>query len=176
MQQLLVVSVAGENRHETLHQLSRAARDAGCNLEDSRMTVLGIDFAGVFLVSGNWSAIARLEAALPRLESSLNLKIVGRRTQSRTPSDKLLPYAVDAIALDQPGIVEGLSEFFSQRGIGIAEMTSRTYAATHTGAPMFALQMTINVPADMHIGVLRDEFTDFCDRLNLDAILEPVKY
>ncbi len=27
----------------------------------------------------------------------------------------------------------------------------------------------------LHIGVLREEFMDFCDSLNLDAILEPVK-
>jgi len=26
-----------------------------------------------------------------------------------------------------------------------------------------------------HIGVLREEFMDFCDHLNLDAIFEPVK-
>ncbi|MDZ7770883.1 MAG: hypothetical protein U5K38_18430 [Woeseiaceae bacterium] len=40
---------------------------------------------------------------------------------------------------------------------------------------MFAVQMTVNVPASMHISQLRDEFMELCDRVNLDAILEPVK-
>jgi glycine cleavage system transcriptional repressor len=35
--------------------------------------------------------------------------------------------------------------------------------------------MVVNVPSKLHLGVLREEFMDFCDQLNLDAILEPVK-
>jgi len=27
----------------------------------------------------------------------------------------------------------------------------------------------------MHIAMLREEFLDFCDELNLDAVLEPIK-
>jgi len=38
---------------------------------------------------------------------------------------------------------------------------------------MFAVQMIVNVPSRLHIGVLREEFMDFCDHLNLDAILSP---
>ena len=40
---------------------------------------------------------------------------------------------------------------------------------------MFAVQMTINVPARQHVAQLREEFMDYCDSMNLDAILEPVK-
>jgi glycine cleavage system transcriptional repressor len=40
---------------------------------------------------------------------------------------------------------------------------------------MFSLHVTINVPADISISAIRGDFIDFCDRLNLDAIMEPVK-
>ena len=40
---------------------------------------------------------------------------------------------------------------------------------------MFAVQMIISVPARLHVSQLREEFMDYCDTLNLDAILEPVK-
>ena len=73
------------------------------------------------------------------------------------------------------GIVFNLASFFSTRDIDIAELNTRSYAAAHTGAPMFAVQMTINVPAGIQIAALRDEFMEFCDQLNLDAIMEPVK-
>ncbi|MGD8964940.1 MAG: glycine cleavage system protein R, partial [Gammaproteobacteria bacterium] len=63
----------------------------------------------------------------------------------------------------------------SAREIDIAELNTRSYAAAHTGAPMFSVQMTINVPGELQIAALRDEFMDFCDQLNLDAIMEPVK-
>jgi len=87
----------------------------------------------------------------------------------------MLPYSVDVVCLDQTGIVSNLSGFFSSRGIDISELSTRSYAAAHTGAPMFSVQMIVNVPSRIHLSALREEFMDFCDNLNLDAILEPVK-
>jgi len=139
------------------------------------MTVLGGEFAMLLLVSGNWNNITKLENTLPKLEQRLSLTISARRTNEREPRYNLLPYAVDVVCLDQPGIVYNLANFFSERKIGISDLTTRSYAAAHTGAPMFAVQMAVNIPADLHIGTLREEFMEFCEELNLDAIMEPVK-
>ncbi|MCP4126884.1 MAG: glycine cleavage system protein R, partial [Gammaproteobacteria bacterium] len=35
--------------------------------------------------------------------------------------------------------------------------------------------MTVGIPSSIHIATLRDEFMEFCDGLNLDAVLEPLK-
>jgi glycine cleavage system transcriptional repressor len=86
-----------------------------------------------------------------------------------------MPYAVDVVSLDQQGIVFGLANFFASRDIEIADVATRRYSAAHTGAPMFAVQMAVNVPSSVHISQLREEFLEMSDRLNLDAILEPVK-
>ena len=87
----------------------------------------------------------------------------------------MLPYSIDIVSLDQTGIVAGLSGFFAGRGIDISEVSTRAYPAAHTGAPMFAVQMVISVPVKLQLAQLREEFMDYCDTLNLDAILEPVK-
>ena len=71
--------------------------------------------------------------------------------------------------------VFSLANFFASRDIEIADVATRSYSAAHTGSPMFAVQMAINVPASVHVAQLREEFLEVCDRLNLDAILEPVK-
>jgi len=49
------------------------------------------------------------------------------------------------------------------------------YAAAHTGTPMFSVHLTVDIPASLQIALLRDEFMDFCDQLNLDAVIEPIK-
>ena len=98
-----------------------------------------------------------------------------RRTETRPVRGDMLPYSVDIVCLDQSGIVSSVSGFFSARGVDIAELDTHSYAAAHTGAPMFSIRLVINVPSRIHLGVLREEFMDFCDHLNLDAILEPVK-
>src|SRR5438094_511196 len=129
----------------------------------------------LLLVSGNWHALAKLETELKRLAETSNLSIHLKRTEPRTPRTDMLPYSIDVVCLDQSGIVSGLSGFFATRGIDIAEVSTRSYPAAHTGAPMFAVQMIVNVPSRIHVAHLREEFMEFCDSLNLDAILEPVK-
>jgi len=68
----------------------------------------------------------------------------------------MLPYSIDVVCLDQSGIVSGLSGFFATRGIDIAEVSTRSYPAAHTGAPMFSVQMIVNVPSRIHVAHLRE--------------------
>jgi glycine cleavage system transcriptional repressor len=112
---------------------------------------------------------------LQRLSESTGLSLHMKRTEPRAPRTELLPYSIDVVCLDQAGIVTGLSGFCASRGIDIAEVSTRTYPAAHTGAQMFAVQMIINVPKRLQLAHLREEFMDYCDAQNLDAILEPVK-
>jgi len=176
MNKYLVISAIGKDRAGIVNDLSKAILDNGCNVEDSRMTVLGGEFALILMISGPWSAIAKMEATLPKLEKKLDLTIVARATEARAVRANMVPYAVDVVAMDHPGIVHDIAQFFSGRQINIEDMNSWTYAAAHTGTPMFSLNMTISVPADLNIGRLRQEFTDFCDDLNIDATLEPARH
>lgn len=136
------------------------------------MAVLGGSFALVVLVSGESGNISALERSLPSLAESLGLTLTARRTQMRHPQSTL-PYEVEVVALDHPGIVKNLSGFFAQRGINIEELTTDTYPAPHTGSPMFSVYMTVGIPPQSSIAGLREEFSSFCDSLNLDGTLEP---
>jgi glycine cleavage system transcriptional repressor len=173
MSNFLVISALGQDRPGIVNQITRAILDFGCNVEDSRMTVLGGEFALILMVSGGWDAIARMEDQLPSLQDTLGLTISTRRTEERTDTTGLVPYEIDVVSMDHPGIVHDVAEFFSNRDINIEEMNTGSYAAAHTGTPMFSLKMTIAVPATIPIAQLRDEFAEFCDDLNLDAALEP---
>lgn len=171
----LVLSALGEDHPGIVNTLSKIILEHGCNIEDSRMAVLGGEFAAILLVQGKWNTLAKIENALSELERQLSMTIISKRTGERTAEANLLPYAVDVISMDHPGIVNNLAGFFSERGINIEDMTTSTYPAAHTGTPMFAVHITVGIPADMHIAGLREEFTDYCDGLNLDAVLEPLK-
>ncbi len=176
MKKYLVLSAIGKDRPGIVNDLSKAILESGCNIEDSRMTVLGGEFALILLISGNWSAVAKMEAAAPKLEKKLDLTVAAKHTEPRTIQRNMVPYMVDVVAMDHPGIVHDIAQFFSRREINIEDMNTWTYAAAHTGTPMFSLNMTISIPADLNIGRLRQEFTEFCDDLNLDATLEPARH
>ena len=175
MQNYVAISALGINRPGLIEPLVKAVRDCGCSVVDSRMTVLGNRFAMMMLLSGTWNAIAKIENSLPRLEEQLEIATVAQRTEPRKQEGGLMPYALEVVAVDQIGIVHEIAQFFCAREINIEDLYSGTYAAAHTGTPMFSLHMTISVPTDVSVATLRGEFMEFCDQLNLDSIMEPVK-
>lgn len=171
----LVISAIGRDRPGLIEQISGTASDARCNIVDTRMTLLGGEFAMILLASGSWDAIAKLETILPALAERLELTLIVRRTEERPPQPDVVPYNVHVISLDHPGIVHEISHFFANKGINIDDLYTGTYKAPHTGTPMFTLTMTVNIPGTTHIAGLREEFMMFCDDRNLDAIIEPIR-
>jgi len=171
----LVLSALGEDHPGIVDQLSKAIFDLDCNINDSRMTVLGGEFAIILMIEGNWNNLAKLESNCAALEHQLGLKIMAKQTRGRKQESDLLPYEVEVVALDHPGIVHHLASFFSRRKINIEDMATSSYAAAHTGTPMFSVHMVVSIPANIHIATLREEFMEFCDEMNLDAVLEPIK-
>lgn len=174
-QQYLVISALGQDRPGIVNDLALHVTDAGCNIVDSRMTVLGGEFAIMMMVEGAWSAVAKLETQLPSLQKKLGLTIISKRTEEHEPTTGGRPYMVEVIAMDHPGIVYQLANFFSSRNINIQDLYTDSYRAAHSGAQMFSANITVNLPATTQVARLREEFLDFCDALNLDAVLEPVK-
>ena len=171
----IAVTVMGPYRLGLLEAFTRAIKDCGCSIGDSRLLVMGDRCTIMAMLSGSWDAIAKIESMLPRLETKLQVKVIAQRTEPRPFDGEFMPYAVEVVAVDHVGVVHEVSQFFAQRDVAVEEISSATYAATHSGTPMFSLHMTIAVPANLSIAGLRSEFMDFCDHLNFDAIMEPVK-
>jgi len=175
MKQLIAISAIGSDRTGLVFDLTRVVVECGGNILESRMTALGNEFAVLMLVGGNWHTLAKLEGELTKLGESSGLTITSRRTETRPARADMVSYTVDVVCLDQPGVLHALAGFFSSRGVDIGDITTRSYSADHTGAPMFSVYMVVHVPTRIHIAALREEFLDLCDHLNLDAILEPLK-
>lgn len=175
MSHSLVITALGQDRPGLIAEISKTINEAGCNIEDSRMSVLSGEFAILMLVAGKWDKLAKLETAFKHMQKSTGLIISSQRAEEHKPAKDKMPYTIEVVSIDQPGITHKLAEFFSKRSINIYEMASGCQPAPHTGTPIFTLNMTIEIPADTHIATLRDEFIDFCEALNLDAVMEPYK-
>lgn len=174
MEKLLAITAIGPDRTGLVRDLSQAVAGCGGSIRESRMVALGSDFAILMLVAGNWHSVNKIRDRLLQLQRDTGLAVNVRDTEPRSPGPAA-PYNIDVVALDQDGIVLRLSSFFANRNLEIAELNTRRYNAPHTGAAMFAVQMVVNVPADVHVATLREEFLDFCDEHNLDAIMEPAQ-
>ena len=175
----LVMTFLGANHPDLIIELTRAIKDAKCTILESRMTELGPEFAGHLLVEGNWNHIARLENTVEALAARFTLKINLLRSQEQealpADEDQGLPYAIDMFATDQINHIHDLSDFLASRGVTIMDLSTSRYPAPLTGTPLFLAHLIVRIPPGTRIVSLRDEFLDFCDQMNLDAILEPVK-
>jgi glycine cleavage system transcriptional repressor len=172
----LLIQVLTPALQSPLLTLARRIADAGCNLAEARVSTIGTEISLMLLATGAWDALAKLESALTKLARDESLRLVHYRTRPRANSSHLLPYLVEVVAADRPGIVARIVEFFSQHGISVEQLNSTRYQAMQTGAEMFQAQFTIGIPSEIHIAALRDDFLELCDGLNLDAIMDPVKF
>lgn len=172
----LVITVAGEDRPDLIAELTRIVKESKCHILESRMTELGAEFAAHLMVEGAWNHIVKLENALEAAASRYKLKISTLRgSENPLPDEDVIPYGVDIFAGDRIDNIHELAAFFSARNIKILDLSTSRYPAPYTNAPLFLARMIVKIPVGIRIVSLRDEFLDFCDQQNLDAILEPVK-
>ncbi len=174
MSSYLVVSALGENQKGLVNELSSLASSSGCNIVDSRMTLLGNEFAVIMLLKGEWNALAKMEHHLPAVASRLGLTTMIQRTTTASIEEDRLPYQVQVIARDNPGIIKDIARFFNDHDIDIVDLQSDSYPAPQTGAPMVILNLLINIHSSTKIAIIKEDFMAFCDQLNLEMTMEPL--
>lgn len=170
--QSLVISALGEDQPGIVDAVSKAVLEHHCSIADSRMAVLGGEFAIILRVTGNRENVVALQQSLPGLQESLGLTLISKLTTERRTRNDRIPYRVTAVSLDHPGIVQRIAEFFARRSINIEDLKTDSYPAAHTGTPLFRITMCVHVPADQRLPELRDQFAAFCDELNIDMDME----
>jgi glycine cleavage system transcriptional repressor len=167
----LVLTAVGPDRPGLVNAISQLVRDAGANLEDSRMAILGGEFALLVLVAGSETAIAGVEQRSARLESELGLKLLTKRTKPE-PKKNYLPYAMRVSGVDRPGIVYAVSDLIARHGINVASLESRVAYAPLSGTPLFSLEAELQVPSEVALTELRKKIAALSEEENLDVSLD----
>ncbi len=154
----LILSATEQDRPGLVAELSGFIAERGCNIDDSRVIVLG-GFAGLmFLISGSPLEIAAIESSLASLERTNGLRVTVRRLR-----DRVVPVAeiqatptwvVTASAMDHEGIIHAITDVVRSHGGNILELETSTESAPMTGSPLFALRMVITV-AERHGSAMR---------------------
>ena len=166
-----IISTIGQDKPGLVSGITSLVTNLQLSIDDSRMSILGGDFAVLMSVTGSNVALASLESQLNDYCTVQGLVYLFRRSGERTPVNAL-PYLVTVTAMDHPGIVRSVASFFSDRGINILELSTETQPAPHTGTPMFSLQMTVEIPTDKNAAALKRTFAEFCIDQDLDGEME----
>jgi glycine cleavage system transcriptional repressor len=156
----------------------------GGNIEESKMAVLGSEFAVMMLVSMEAAALDALIARTPEIEARLSLKIGVQRTRENSARENSAresfapergrPYSLETVSLDGKGIVHSVSTVLRKYGINIEDLETRTDRAPLTGAPLFRMKANVVLGQGVAIAALRRELEELQAAQDLDIILMPL--
>jgi len=175
MNDFLVITAVGEDRPGIVDDVSRIMLENELNIEDSRMSILGGEFAIILLVSGNTESVNRIRSQQQQLEQTLGLSLLIKPTRARQAGQNVIPYRISVVGMDHPGIVQRLARFLAQHNINIHDMETGSQPAAHTGSPMFTVHMQVDIPTNLDSDKLRDDFLALCEAHNLDAQFSPLE-
>jgi glycine cleavage system transcriptional repressor len=179
MAQHFVVAAVGENRTGIVSDVSEVIFQSNCNIEDSRMTLLGDQFALLTLVSCKGdTGIDNLTKGCARLLEEKSLAatvfpVLTRRNGGlvQVPSGN---YEILVEGLDRSGITYRTSHLLAAWSIDIVDLETRIRSAPISGSPVFTLQakLLINEPFDEE--KFRNDLKKLSDDLVVNIEFDPI--
>jgi glycine cleavage system transcriptional repressor len=179
MKRWFIVSAMGRDRPGLVADLARLIYDCDANLEDSRMTILGSDFAVILLCSALAAdAGDRLAVGAKRLERDHALTILVRSLEGESrptvPASDFALYRIEAAGEDKAGIVAGLCRVLADHSVNIAELSTRSRPGPG-GSPHYEMTLVAQVPVRLDARELREALEREADRLVVDVALMPIR-
>jgi glycine cleavage system transcriptional repressor len=155
MRRWFILSAVGRDRPGIVADLAQLVYDSEANLEDSRMTILGNEFAAILLCSGTATDLERrLSDGARRLEWENRLTVFlrpvegERRPAVPAPGSRL--YRVETEGEDRAGIVARICRLLADRGVNIADLQSATLPSP-SGSAIYRMAILAEVPDRMDI-------------------------
>ena len=171
-----ILSAVGRDRPGIVADLAQLVFDCGANLEDSRMTILGNEFAAILLCSGAGADVEeQLSAGARRLEWENRLTVFLRPLEGEprppipAPGTKL--WRVEAEGEDRAGIVAKICRVLADRGVNIADLASEALPSP-SGAALYRMIVTAEVPDPLDSDELSRALDGAGAELGLEVRLE----
>ena len=155
MRGFAILTAIGSDRVGIVDDLTTAILEKHCNIEESRMAVLGGEFTVMLLLSGSQEDIEALIEASKGIAEKLDLHISMKPTVEPKPHPQMRPYMIESVSLDTPGIVHAITALLRRHRINIENME-------------------ISIPPEVSLATLREEIETLETEQNLDIKLIPV--
>lgn len=175
MTSYFVLSAVGSDRPGIVAEVAEVIYECGCNLEDSRMALLGSQFALMILLSAASDVADALEDRCKRLQGENDLKVflfpLETRGQEPPPGAPVSNHEIRVVGLDRAGIVYRTSKLLASNGVNIGDMETRVDPAPESGSPVFTMHAMLTVPGEVDERRFREELEALADELHVEVSL-----
>lgn len=171
------LSAIGEDRPGIVADVAGLIYECGGNLEDSRMTLLGSQFALLILLSGSGEEFQYcLSTRCKRIEWEKRLTVFLTPIEESEGFSSLRKmkenYALSTTGLDRMGIVFHVSRLLADHGINITDMQTRATPSPESGTPLFTMKILLQVPEKVSYDALAEKLNRLGETLAIDISLK----
>lgn len=168
-----VVSIAGRDRTGIVNTFANAVEHHNANIEESKMAILGGDFAMIVYVSMDSAADAdALEAALRDKLPDFSISLRTTTAPADSHPDEPM-WAISVEAPDQPGIANAVSQALATHGGHVHEMETETNTAPFAGYALFVLNGRVSM-ADSELDKISEALTQVEDKFGASITLDQI--
>ncbi len=166
-----ILILIGNDRPGIVDDVSTLLYHHDANIEDSRMAVLG----------GCFSIMALFSCATEKLEGiQAGLSLMGKQGFQTFLHDAdnplihagapALPLRFEIQSMDHPGIVQKVVRLLHDHEVNILSLDTQVSHAPVSGAPLFDLTLTADVPAKASIAKIKSSLSALAEELDLNLL------
>jgi glycine cleavage system transcriptional repressor len=169
----IVLTAIGEDRSGIVSELTQLVSDCHCNIIDSRIAILGNEFTFIMLLSGDMSAISRIEHALPTKAMELDLLTMMKRTSSHNQGKFHAGYTLVYTGIDTPGTLSKVTRYFADHNIIICSLKSDTF--DEDDITKMRCELEFNIPIEVDVDQFKINFEELSHELNVDYVFRRIR-
>jgi len=165
----IVLTLTGRDKVGIVESVTSVIAERDGNVDSSRMTRLGGEFAMLMLITVPDEEFAGLDQDFQPLRG-LGYQISLLQTEEDPKKyTGWMPYEIEVTGADHEGIIHEVSHHLAQQGINIESMDTSSTPAPMSGTRLFMMKVVVLVPPKLTFHVWSDALEEIGDRLNVSV-------
>lgn len=170
MKKSLVLTLIGPDQPGIVEKLSKVLANHGGNWQQSSMSRLAGQFAGILIASVDADQVETLLSGLQALSAD-GLRVVAEADQSDTPAREGRSVRLELVGNDKPGIVREISSALASRGVSVDSLETEVVSGSMSADLLFKAEATLLVPPSTDLDDLQDALEAIAADLMVDITL-----
>lgn len=177
MKENIVISAMGRDCPGIVAAVSKVLFEAGCNLEDSSMTILEGEFAMILVVSlpeglKRDDLDRQFDQVRKKLELAIFLKPMTQEETRRHESSRA-PYMLSVYGADKPGIVYQVTQLLAGEKVNITDVNTRR--VVEEGTPTYMMMLELEMPPTIKLNEIKKKLEEVGNQLAVNITLRPIE-
>lgn len=168
-----ILSALGHDRVGVADDLAAALAERRVDIEGSRMTALGGQFALIVHLSGEEKNLTRLRHELPTIGKNLGFHLLLEPMATPRPMDRTPQFLIESYSPGPSGI-GAVTAVFKRHDINIEELETDAASAPWTSAIAFRMRARVTIPPSYSVTALREELRELERERDLDIVIKPI--